>query len=147
MWVVSIVVTVASAWAANFSEDGEIDLAKAGAYAFLAFLVICPLCAAYWAWASTDDEDSVYYATLRHALGTGALGAVFGSLASLVTYLVVFINISAIFFGESQEDLRTEILDRLGPWTPAGLVALTLAVGVLAALWAHRRVRANLRRA
>ena len=127
-------------WIGLAQADGAAAVASLVAKAYFALILLLPGTLAFWTLASLNDQDRVHYTDRGRAtvmlLVAGLLGAVIGT----AFFLVVAINVPAIFGGENQVELRLELMTRIG-WDSFGLVvAVTAASGLALAVWAHRRV-------
>lgn len=129
-------------WVSIARADEMSAMASASATIYLVLVVVLPVVLALVSWMSTADEnDARLYSTLKGALVT-LMGA--GFLASLVstgTFLIVSINVMAIFGGADQAAIRPELMAQIG-WDGLGIVVAVAALsGVPIALWQYWQAR------
>lgn len=140
--IVGLLFGLAAGWISIARADEMEAMASAAAKVYLALVVALPVVLALVSWMSTADEDDArLYSTVKGALVT-LVGA--GSLASLVTtgtFLIVAINVMAIFGGASQAAIRPELMSQVGWNSFAIVVAAAIFSGIVLGLWRYWQAR------
>jgi hypothetical protein len=135
-----LITGVIAGWIGLARADGAAAVASVVAKVYLALVLLLPGTLAFWTLASLNDQDRVNYVNQARATVMLLVAGFFGAVIGTAFFLVVAINVPAIFGGEDQVDLRLQLMDQVG-WGSFGLVtAVTTLSGFALAIWAHRQV-------
>ena len=133
---------VAAGWIAE--SAGSVDTVAeriASLYFFLAILL--PAILGVYTWANLSGEERPLYATRRSAFPMLLFASLAGGLLASAVYLVVTLNIAAIFGGIDNVALRLALLDRFGDNRLILVVGITIVMSLLIAEWAFRQASAE----
>jgi hypothetical protein len=136
---VGLATGVIGGWVSLAFADGAAAVAAISGAVFLSLVAWLPLALMLMTKASLVDADRVHYQTVGGALVVTLIGGLLGAIIGMAFYLVVAINVPAIFGGEDQADLRVALLTQIGWQGTAWVVGVTTACAVFLASWAHRR--------
>ncbi len=132
---------VLAGWLGLWRAEGVDAIASVVVKVYLALVLLLPGTLAFWTLANLNDEDWVLYQSLPGSMVMLLLGALLGTLVATGFFMVVAINVPAIFGGKDQVALRLSLMAQLG-WTRVLVVAgITAVSSIPLAFWGHRQVR------
>ncbi len=136
-----LLVGVAAGWLGLWRADGAGPVAAVILLVYWSLLLALPATMALWTLANLNDADQVLYLSLPGSVLMQFFGGLLGGLLATAFFLVVAINVAAIFGGEDQVLLRLALLAELS-WGDVTAVMLVTAVsGAMLAWWANRQMR------
>ena len=103
-------------------------------------------------WLSVDDPQELgtgfcardSYRSLSIALLTGLLSGVVGTLGATVTYFLPGQSIPMLLEGYGGNSVNAETVEQLGVGGFLVVATVTVAAGLLSAVWGYRRVKKSL---
>ena len=125
-------------WVSNARADEMVAMASTTATIYMALVVVIPALLAFVSWMSTsDEEDARLYTTFKGALVTLMGAGLLASLAATGVFLIVSINVMAIFGGADQAAIRPVLMAQVGWDGLAMVVAASTLGGVAIGLWQY----------
>ena len=140
--IIGLLSGLVAGWTSNVRADEMEAMASTSATIYLALVVVLPAMLTLVSWMSTADEDDArLYSTVNGALVTLTGAGLLASLVATGTFLIIAINVMAIFGGADQAAIRPELMSQVGWDGLAIVVAVTTFSGIPIGLWRYWQAR------
>ena len=131
---------VLAGWVGLARANGATAVAPIIASVYWLLLLLLPVTLAVWTAASVYDKDRWLYASLPQAIVMLLIASLLGAIIGTAFFMVVAINVPAIFGGENQAELRPILMAEIGWFKLLVVMGITAVAGLGLAVWANRRV-------